>query len=214
MSLKQDSRYESYIKIERKCEDGGKKVEFNLLFSLKIEDIKNNEIIFYRINPLKVIDILKKSSQFFLIEKNSDKKNIYLIEVNDIKGDKIFAKIVSKIDFFDRRSFERFVLCPSDFGYFDVLANNKKICNKAYIEDISITGLKLYLPKKIEGLNFKELEISHLSNNIKIKIDIETVEIVKNHDHTLIRGKITGSNFNIANLITKKYIDISKKFLI
>lgn len=210
MQLQKEKRYEAFIKKNRVCKNNNK-VEFDYIFSLKVKEISDKKVVFYKINPIKTIDILKKEADFFLIDKKNCKKFIYILKIEDIYNDTIEAKIFSKEEIDERRFFDRFTLCAEDLGYFNLFVESKEICKKVFIEDISVIGIKINVPKVLDNISLKDLEIVKEHDHISIDIAIETVDIEKNRDHTIIRGKIKDSNMSIANIITKTYIDITKK---
>ncbi|WP_281951182.1 hypothetical protein [Nitrosophilus kaiyonis] len=213
MLFKKNERYNAYKKLTRICEESKKRIDFNLFFSLKVLDINDNKILFDKINPLQYLSIIGKFSDFFIVIKDDKRKYIFLLKIEKIEDSKIWTKIISKEELEERRVFERFPLCKEDFGYFDMYIDGSLICKNVYIEDISVIGIKIYVPKKLENNTFKNIMIKRDQKRLEINIEIEKVDALVNSDHTIIRGKIVDSNKSIAKIIINRYIEIAKKLL-
>ena len=211
MALKKNSRYSAYITKERICQKSRKKVDFNLIFSVKVFDIKDEIVIFESPNPIMVLDLLKKHPTFFLIEEVNNKKEIYILKTQNLENSFINAKIEAKESLEDRRDFERFSLCEEDLGEFEIFINGELFCKKAYIEDISVVGVKIVVPKIVDEKKIDQIVAKRGHNHLKILIEIESVDIEIGDSYTRIRGKIVDSNISIAKLLTQTYIKIVKK---
>ena len=211
MSLTVGKRYNGYIKKYRFCDERSRKVEFLFMFSLKVKDVDKENVEFYKINPLQSLNVLKNTEEFYIINKKNNKKILYSLRVVELKEDILKAKIVSQTYFDERRKFERFNLCFNDLGFLKVYIDGKLICEKAQIEDISLIGVKLYLPKILDKIEGKILEISKIEDSFKIVLEAAKVE--RNSNFMLIRGRIIDSNRSVTHIITQMYIKISKEIL-
>ena len=75
MQLKKDERYSAFIKLTRVCKEN-RKIDFNLFFSIKVLDIKDDKILFGKINPLQYLSLIEKNLDFFVIVNDNKKKYI------------------------------------------------------------------------------------------------------------------------------------------
>lgn len=198
------------ILIEKvKCSKFGRVLELPILFSFKSRKISDSELEATEFLPPGIEKLLAGKEILILERLNGGKFNIVKAFAREvIDGSCIF--VLEGETSRDRRLFERFSFCPEDVGEF-ILQDGDKKFREAYIIDISLKGVKLFVKGVKEGSIDKEKSIL-LAQDGKI-ITVKILWEKEAGDGLLLGGEIVKTNFNLMKFVMDNYVSHVKKAL-
>ncbi len=209
MNFNQNERYEGFVIEPITCESGESR-DFALYFSLKVERVEDERLFFSKPNPAKIVQMLQKKEEFYLIGFEGNKKLIARMRLEDMEN--MSALVLERDITLERRRYDRFNLCPEDLGSFTLYTRGTVRSSAAYIEDISVAGIRVALSDDPGITGGEKIELRREKNHFNLFFELETVNVQRG-GRVYVSGRITESSVSVAKLISEIYLRKAKKIL-